>query len=265
MNKLVLFAFLLGLSTAAFANDICKDSLTDKSGIRRTSWFLHVKPEGMAASISTVTYRLSYKIKNLGVDPIALKGKDILLVGEGFGALVEALDEASVNFESVDPLYQIQANSLNVTELGSSQAYMFQRQLDFIAKYKRYLSVGVAQNLPVSSGSRDVYLSHMLYHNFLLEDRETPNLPAIQKALSEMVRVLKPGGVGVIADDVATMPAVEEAILSSVRDLKDSGRISEFEFAYVNEEPAEYDPRNGFSAMLFPDDRYKILRVTLHK
>jgi SAM-dependent methyltransferase len=164
-------------------------------------------PNVIDARISTVTYTFQTHLKAMGINPAEFRekfsGKDVLLVGEGFGALLPALVRVGAHVKALDPLYAL----ADVNEESWNKSTLSKRPLarktineirKYLRTYKEYLVPGISSNLPLSSGSFDYVISSMLINNFRPESN-TPfhverakNL--IRLTVLESVRVLKQDG-----------------------------------------------------------------------
>lgn len=112
-----------------------------------------------------------------------IRGKSVLVLGEGFGELLPALLNVGAHAVAVDLLYGVKTEAL-------PESWMNERILGFREQYGSHLVAGSALNLPFASGRFDFVLSHMLLNNFVNDQ----NAESALRISEEALRVLKPGG-----------------------------------------------------------------------
>jgi len=155
-------------------------------GCHAASKTLFATHEGMAVTVNEVLvtgeyiYPLKVVLKNLKITNeslLTLKSKKIVSVAEGVSGLLPYLLSQGLDAKGLDIWYHTEGIPHN--EVG-------QLMSDYVSQYGAHLIKGDATEMPLSSNSHDLVLSHQFVNN--VESN------VVNKFLGECVRVLKVGG-----------------------------------------------------------------------
>lgn len=153
---------------------------------------LNAKGHGVANGVVITgekTYKLPSVLRNLGIasraEREAFRNKEILSLGEGISGLTPFLREGGLDAKGLDLWY-------HSSDLPQGEAWKAMRE--YQEAYGAHLIRGDARDLRsvIPDASVDLVLCHMLLNNFVKQSDEN-------KALAEIVRILKPGGSARIA------------------------------------------------------------------
>ena len=185
--RYLLFLFLLGQRIFAADCDrfVALHYITSANNQGVVSAYQAFASTGVTARV----YPLPIMLKNLHItDDLvrewAVQNIKVVSIGESYSPLLPYLLNHGVAAKAVDLWYH--SGSLPDTFMGRAMK-------EYQAKYSDHLIPGSILDIPLQDNSVKVVIVHMLLNNF-------QNPEARNKAISEILRVLEPGGVALIAD-----------------------------------------------------------------
>ncbi|MGZ3722686.1 MAG: class I SAM-dependent methyltransferase [Bdellovibrionales bacterium] len=222
---------------------------------------------GSDPDMGLVVYTLDYVLKNLGLakDELAdtFAGKDVLLVGEGFGKLLPALLNVGARVTSVDPLYAIDFSQVKRERLSRSEQVMLGSIAKYMNEFGPHLKAGLAQKLPFPDASFDIYLTHMVWNNFNNSDRSYKQVE-ILAAIDESLRVVRPGG-EIVSAMALHFSSNTDFITERLSAAREAGRLTEFSISARRPSVPKVIPENGSSVFKMDTGIHAMFRVNIDR